>query len=127
MNIMTGYIGATSGKVIINGHNILEEPEKAKKCIGYLPEIPPLYLDMTVSEYLHFAAELKKVPKADRDAQVMKVMELIKLVDMKDRLIKNLSKGYRDRESRRYHSKRGRLQSRTGKDGRNVSDGNRAA
>lgn len=97
MNIMTGYIGATSGEVIINGHNILEEPEKAKKCIGYLPEIPPLYLDMTVSEYLHFAAELKKVPKADRDAQVMKVMELIKLVDMKDRLIKNLSKGYRQR------------------------------
>ena len=76
MNIMTGYIGATSGEVIINGHNILEEPEKAKKCIGYLPEIPPLYLDMT---------------------QVMKVMELIKLVDMKDRLIKNLSKGYRQR------------------------------
>lgn len=97
MNIMTGYIGATSGEVIINGHNILEEPEKAKKCIGYLPEIPPLYLDMTVSEYLHFAAELKKVPKADRNAQVIKVMELIKLVDMKDRLIRNLSKGYRQR------------------------------
>ena len=70
MNIMTGYIGASSGEVIINGHNILEEPEKAKKCIGYLPEIPPLYLDMTVSEYLYFAAELKKIPKADRNAQV---------------------------------------------------------
>ena len=97
MNIMTGYIGASSGDVIINGHNILEEPEKAKKCIGYLPEIPPLYLDMTVSEYLYFAAELKKIPKADRNAQVIKVMELIKLVDMKDRLIKNLSKGYRQR------------------------------
>ena len=97
MNIMTGYIGATEGEVIINGFNILEEPEKAKKCIGYLPEIPPLYLDMTVSEYLNFAAELKKVPKADRDSQVLKVMELIKLVDMKDRLIKNLSKGYRQR------------------------------
>lgn len=97
MNIMTGYIGASSGEVIINGHNILEEPEKAKKCIGYLPEIPPLYLDMTVSEYLYFAAELKKIPKADRNAQVIKVMELIKLVDMKDRLIKNLSKGYRQR------------------------------
>ena len=83
--------------VIINGHNILEEPEKAKKCIGYLPEIPPLYLDMTVSEYLYFAAELKKIPKADRNAQVIKVMELIKLVDMKNRLIKNLSKGYRQR------------------------------
>ena len=97
MNIMTGYIGATSGEVIINEHNILEEPEKAKKCIGYLPEIPPLYLDMTVSEYLHFVAELKKIPKTDRDSQVLKVMELIKLVDMKDRLIKNLSKGYRQR------------------------------
>ena len=72
MNIMTGYIGASSGEVIINGHNILEEPEKAKKCIGYLPEIPPLYLDMTVSEYLYFAAELKKIPKADRNAQVTK-------------------------------------------------------
>ena len=82
MNIMTGYIGASSGEVIINGHNILEEPEKAKKCIGYLPEIPPLYLDMTVSEYLYFAAELKKIPKADRNAQVIKVMELIKLVDI---------------------------------------------
>ena len=70
MNIMTGYIGVTSGEVIINGHNILEEPEKAKKCIGYLPEIPPLYLDMTVSEYLHFVAELKKIPKTDRDSQV---------------------------------------------------------
>lgn len=97
MNIMTGYIGATSGEVIINGYNILEEPEKAKKCIGYLPEIPPLYLDMTVSEYLHFAAELKKVPKNQRHEQVEHVMELIKLVDMKDRLIKNLSKGYRQR------------------------------
>ena len=97
MNIMTGYIGATSGEVIINEHNILEEPEKAKKCIGYLPEIPPLYLDMTVSEYLHFVAELKKIPKTDRDSQVLKVMELIKLVNMKDRLIKNLSKGYRQR------------------------------
>ena len=97
MNIMTGYIGATSGEVIINGHNILEEPEKAKKCIGYLPEIPPLYLDMTVSEYLHFVAELKKIPKTDRDSQLLKVMELIKLVNMKDRLIKNLSKGYKQR------------------------------
>ena len=97
MNIMTGYIGATSGEVIINGHNILEEPEEAKKCIGYLPEIPPLYLDMTVFEYLSFAAELKKIPKAKRDTQVTKIMELIKLDHMKDRLIRNLSKGYRQR------------------------------
>ena len=77
---MTGYIGASSGEVIINGHNILEEPEKAKKCIGYLPEIPPLYLDMTVSEYLYFAAELKKIPKADRNAQVIKVIEIRELI-----------------------------------------------
>ena len=97
MNIMTGYIGATSGEVIINGLNILEEPEKAKKCIGYLPEIPPLYLDMTVWEYLHFAAELKKIPKAKREKQVLKVIDLIKLDSMKDRLIRNLSKGYRQR------------------------------
>lgn len=97
MNIMTGYIGATSGEVIINGYNILEEPEKAKKCIGYLPEIPPLYLDMTVYEYLNFAAELKKIPKSERTIQVSKVMDLIKLDPMKDRLIRNLSKGYRQR------------------------------
>ena len=60
---MTGYIGATSGEVLINGHDILKEPEEAKKCIGYLPEIPPLYMDMTVSEYLEFVAELKKDTK----------------------------------------------------------------
>ena len=80
MNIMTGYIGASSGEVIINGHNILEEPEKAKKCIGYLPEIPPLYLDMTVSEYLYFAAELKKIHKSKLKKKLIKVKQLIKLV-----------------------------------------------
>ena len=66
MNMITGYIASTEGDVIINGHNILEEPEEAKKCIGYLPEQPPLYFDMTVLEYLKFAAELKKIPKQDR-------------------------------------------------------------
>ena len=66
MNIMTGYLGATEGEVLINGHNILEEPEEAKKCIGYLPEQPPLYQEMTVQEYLDFAAELKGVKKAQR-------------------------------------------------------------
>ena len=66
MNIITGYIASTEGEVIIDGHNILEEPEKAKKCIGYLPEQPPLYFDMTVLEYLKFAAELKKIPKEKR-------------------------------------------------------------
>lgn len=97
MNIMTGYLGATEGEVIINGHNILEEPEAAKKAIGYLPEIPPLYLDMTVEEYLIFAAELKKIPKKDRMAQIEEVAKLTKLTDMMPRLIKNLSKGYKQR------------------------------
>ena len=70
MNIMTGYIASTEGEVLIDGHNILEEPEKAKKCIGYLPEQPPLYFDMTVGEYLKFAADLKKIPKNERKDQV---------------------------------------------------------
>lgn len=97
MNIMTGYIGATEGDVLINGHNILEEPEEAKKCIGYLPELPPLYVDMTVKEQLFFAAELKKIPKKEREQAVLEVMELAKLSDVKGRLIRNLSKGYRQR------------------------------
>ena len=97
MNIMTGYLGATEGEVLINGHNILEEPEEAKKCIGYLPEMPPLYMEMTVWEYLNFSAELKKIPKKERSIQVEQVMELVKIVDVQNRLIKNLSKGYRQR------------------------------
>ena len=63
MNIITGYLAPSEGRVVIDGHDILEEPEEAKKCIGYLPELPPLYPEMTVREYLDFAAELKKVPK----------------------------------------------------------------
>ena len=63
MNIITGYLASTEGEVLINGHNILEEPEEAKKCIGYLPELPPVYTDMTVLEYLKFVAEFKKIPK----------------------------------------------------------------
>lgn len=97
MNMITGYIASTEGEVIINGHNILEEPEEAKKCIGYLPEQPPLYFDMTVLEYLKFAAELKKIPKQDREKMLEEVMDLVKISDVKDRLIKNLSKGYRQR------------------------------
>lgn len=97
MNIMTGYLGATEGEVLINGHDILKEPEEAKKCIGYLPEIPPLYTDMTVSEYLKFVAELKKIKKAERQAAVDEVLELTGLYDVAQRLIKNLSKGYRQR------------------------------
>ena len=97
MNIMTGYIASTDGEVIINGHNILEEPEEAKKCIGYLPEQPPLYFDMTVKEYLKFAAELKKVPRDRRENQIKDVMKMVGITNMKERLIKNLSKGYRQR------------------------------
>ena len=97
MNIMTGYIGATSGEVLVNGHDILKKPELAKKCIGYLPEIPPLYVDMTVSEYLSFAAELKKIKKSEIEEAVDEVLELVQLEDVRDRLIKNLSKGYKQR------------------------------
>ncbi|MFR2485334.1 MAG: ABC transporter ATP-binding protein [Hungatella sp.] len=97
MNIMTGYIGATEGDVLINGHNILEEPEEAKKCIGYLPELPPLYVDMTVMEQLEFAAELKRIPKKERKSAIGEVVALAKREDVQGRLIRNLSKGYRQR------------------------------
>lgn len=97
MNIITGYLAATSGTVTINGHDILKEPEEAKKEIGYLPELPPVYTEMTVYEYLKFAAELNKIPKADRKKEIMDVMEQTMITDMKDRLIRNLSKGYKQR------------------------------
>lgn len=97
MNIMTGYLGATNGSVLIDGHEILKEPEEAKKQIGYLPELPPLYMDMTVQEYLEFAAELKKLPKEKRESDISEVMKLTRLQDVSDRLIKNLSKGYKQR------------------------------
>lgn len=97
MNMITGYIASTEGEILIDGHNILEEPEEAKKKIGYLPEIPPLYVDMTVSEYLKFVAELKSIPKEKRSGNINEVMSTTKLQSVKDRLIKNLSKGYRQR------------------------------
>lgn len=97
MNIMTGYIGASEGEVIINGHNILDEPEKAKHSIGYLPEQPPLYTDMTPLEYLIFAAKLKGIVRDEIEDAVQKAIDLTKIGDVKDRLIKNLSKGYRQR------------------------------
>lgn len=97
LNIMTGYISATEGEVLIDGHSILDEPEKAKRSIGYLPEIPPLYPDMTVMEYLNFVAELKKIPKDKRPAEVRKASTLVKLKDVSNRLIRNLSKGYKQR------------------------------
>lgn len=97
MNVMTGYIAADGGTVVIDGHDILKEAIAAKACIGYLPEVPPLYPDMTVREFLLFAAELKKVPKAERKKQVAGLEERLSLAEMSHRLIKNLSKGYKQR------------------------------
>ena len=97
MNIMTGYLGATEGEVLIDGHDILKEPEEAKRHIGYLPEQPPLYMDMTVREYLKFAAELKKIPRAEREDAITEVGKMVRIKDVENRLIKNLSKGYRQR------------------------------
>ena len=97
MNVMTGYIAADGGKVIIDGHDILKEPVKAKACIGYLPEVPPLYSDMTVWEFLLFAAELKKVPKKERKERAKELVQKLELEEVRNRLIRNLSKGYRQR------------------------------
>lgn len=97
MNIITGYLAPTSGEVIVNGHNIYDEPEEAKKCIGYLPEIPPVYLEMTPKEYLEFSADLKGIKKADKQKMIDEVVELAGIKDVYNRLIKNLSKGYRQR------------------------------
>ena len=109
MNLMTGYLGPTSGEILVDGFSVTKEPEKAKRCIGYLPELPPLYMDMTVDEYLRFAAQLKKVPKSEREAQVDRVAEMTGVAQVDrvaemtgvdqvlGRLIRNLSKGYRQR------------------------------
>ena len=97
MNIITGYLAATEGTVTIDGKDVQKDPEEAKRAIGYLPELPPLYVDMTVREYLEFVAELKKVPKKERKQQIDEVMEMTQITDMQQRLIKNLSKGYRQR------------------------------
>ena len=97
MNIMTGYLAPTDGEVLVDGHNILEEPEEAKRRIGYLPEQPPLYPDMTVREYLSFVAELKGIAKKERKEQLAKAIALTHLEDAERRLIRNLSKGFRQR------------------------------
>lgn len=97
MNMLTGYISATEGTILVNGYDMLEEPELAKKSIGYLPEQPPVYPDMTVTEYLKFVTELKKVPKKDREREVERVIEVTQLQPMRGRLIQHLSKGYRQR------------------------------
>ena len=96
MNILTGYLSLTQGNVKIDGFDVMEYPEEAKKRIGYLPEIPPLYMDMKVKEYLAFVFDLKKV-KFPKSAHINEVMKLVKIDHVANRLIKNLSKGYRQR------------------------------
>ena len=97
MNIITGYIAATTGTVLIDGHEMGQDTLNAKKCIGYLPEIPPLYPDMYVKEYLTFVSKLKKTPKEKRAEEIQDVMKRTGLVNVSGRLIKNLSKGYKQR------------------------------
>ena len=89
MNMITGYLGATSGEIKINGHDILKEPEEAKKCIGYLPELPPLYMDMTVKEYLDFVADLKQLEKSLRKRYVEEAMETTGTTEVAGRMIRN--------------------------------------
>ncbi|HHU82728.1 MAG TPA: ATP-binding cassette domain-containing protein [Firmicutes bacterium] len=97
MNIITGYISATEGRVEVGGHDILEEPLAVKKMIGYMPEFPPLYGDMTVREYLDFVTRIKKVPPEEEKTGMEKIMDLVRIGDVQDRLIRNLSKGYKQR------------------------------
>ena len=97
MNLMTGYLGPTSGQVLVDGVSVTEDPERAKRSIGYLPELPPLYLDMGVEEYLFFCARLKRVPKGEWESQVDRVMEMTDTAAVADRLIAHLSKGYKQR------------------------------
>ena len=97
MNILTGYLSATSGEVLIDGLDILDNPVETKKKIGYLPEMPPLYTDMTVREYLNFVFDLKKVGGTDRNKHLAEIMNTVKITDVADRLIANLSKGYKQR------------------------------
>jgi ABC-2 type transport system ATP-binding protein len=97
MNIITGYISATEGTVTVDGLDVFEEPEEVKKKIGYLPEFPPLYPDMTVIEYLNFAADIKKVDKKEKTQMIADIMDKTMITPMADRLIKHLSKGYKQR------------------------------
>ena len=97
MNMITGYISSTSGTALVDGHDILKEPAEVKKRIGYLPEQPPLYMDMTVNEYLAFAADIKKVPNKNRKEHLDRIKELVRITDVSARIIGNLSKGYKQR------------------------------
>ena len=96
MNIITGYLSATSGEVLVSGKNTLDEPLEVKKLIGYLPELPPLYMDMTVKEYLNFMFDLKKV-KLPREEHLQEICRLVKIEEVYHRLVGNLSKGYKQR------------------------------
>lgn len=97
MNIVTGYISASEGRVLLDGHDILEEPRLVKRRIGYLPEQPPLYMDMTVDEYLRFVCSIKEVTQKAVKGHLNDICELVKIEDVRKRLIKNLSKGYKQR------------------------------
>lgn len=97
MNIITGYISSTDGSVTVDGHDILEEPNEVKKRIGYLPEMPPLYMDMIVWDYLSFVYDLKKVKTDDKNKHIQGVIDMVKIDDVKARKIGNLSKGYKQR------------------------------
>ena len=97
MNIITGCLGATDGEVLVDGHSVSEEPMQAKKKIGYLPEQPPLYMDMTPLEYLRFVAAAKGVPHGEQAKQIDRVMDKAGVRDVRNRLIRNLSKGYKQR------------------------------
>ena len=97
MNIITGYLSATAGAVTVDGFDVLEDPDQVKRRVGYLPELPPLYLDMTVREYLRFVARLKKADRSTVAQQQERILELAGIAHVRDRLIKNLSKGYRQR------------------------------
>ncbi|HET6451557.1 MAG TPA: ABC transporter ATP-binding protein [Spirochaetia bacterium] len=97
MNIITGYLSATEGSVKLDGHDILEEPQAVKKQIGYMPELPPLYMDMTVHDYLSFVCDIKGVPRAERKKNLDRSMQMLMITDVRGRLIKNLSKGYKQR------------------------------
>ncbi len=97
MNIVTGYISASEGSVKLDGFDILTDPREVKRRIGYLPEQPPLYLDMTVSDYLHFVCDIKDVRKKSQKAHIDDICEHVRITDMRKRMIKNLSKGYKQR------------------------------
>ncbi len=97
MNMLTGYISSTSGTAVVDGYDILENPIEVKRRIGYLPEQPPLYMDLTVKEYLNYVCDLKNVKKTGRKSHIDDILELVKITDVQNRLVGNLSKGYKQR------------------------------